>query len=229
MAQTKAFSAWRGILNPRQHTHTRAVVTNEAFVEWRDGCKILKKKVKECQRQHITLSFTTRTCMQMAKPQTLEGWTTSLCKGPPSVQLSASSCPQDGWFGRKVTMSEVIIKRKAKLLALDASWLIFCFCFQIPSRRLWFLYKCAIPELSRFVVPLWGPSEISLLSLCTCVWLRFPRGLALQPLKLQPASARPCLCRQQGQGEARGDEDGAYFQETEATAGPSSPSPPPNP
>ena len=76
---------------------------------------------------------------------------------------------------------------------------------------------------------LWCPSEISLLSLCTCVWLRFPRGLALQPLKLQPASARPCLCRQQGQGEARGDEDGAYFQETEATAGPSSPSPPPNP
>lgn len=100
----------------------------------------------------------------------LERWMTSLFKEPVSIQLSASSFPQDRWFGRKVTMSEVIMRRKAKPLALVASWLIFCFAFKFLARA----------SGSSTNVPLFR--AVISLSLSACVRLRFQRDLAPQPL-----------------------------------------------
>lgn len=101
----------------------------------------------------------------------LERWMTSLFKEPVSIQLSASNFPQDGWFGRKVTMSEVIMRRKAKPLALVASWLIFCFAFKLLARASG--SSTNVPSLSSAgcVVPLRAPLPSCHLSfsLCLCM------------------------------------------------------------
>ena len=100
----------------------------------------------------------------------LERWMTSLFKEPVSVQLSASKFPQDRWFGRRVTMSEVITRRKAKPLALAASWLIFCFAFKFLARASGSSTKEPSLSSAGCVVPLGVPlpSRHLSFSLCLC-------------------------------------------------------------